>query len=291
MAGVRFKGDGRWCDPCFDDIRFREGGIFNQLSPGDFYYYDGAWRELICAEAGKWKPSDSYCEETECIMTISFTVNDESPTTATATVNVTDGTAPYTYAWSNGQTTQTATGLDKGTAYTITVTDAVGCVANGSVTPNIDILRGLKVEVLYFAQPTGVITDPYYPRINSFGHQCNRAKFEVFANLVSQGVANLNNGGGTIPPDIDEENRPPGYPLGYANSDPLDRYWSKTFTGADAAAIAGPGGKVNFTLTYIGAQTPPHSDACWIRITKDDGTVLASVTVNAFTNYEFDPYA
>jgi len=41
------------------------------------------------------------------------------------------GTAPYTYAWSNGQTTQTITGLTIG-SYSVTVTDANGCNAVGS---------------------------------------------------------------------------------------------------------------------------------------------------------------
>ncbi|MBI3502475.1 MAG: T9SS type A sorting domain-containing protein [Bacteroidetes bacterium] len=40
-----------------------------------------------------------------------------------AAANVSGGTTPYTYQWSNGQTTQTATGLVSGN-YTITVTDA-----------------------------------------------------------------------------------------------------------------------------------------------------------------------
>ncbi len=44
----------------------------------------------------------------------------------TATVNHVSGTGPYTYAWSNGQTTQTATGLGIGN-YTVTVTDSRGC--------------------------------------------------------------------------------------------------------------------------------------------------------------------
>ena len=50
-----------------------------------------------------------------------------------ATVNPTGSTGPYTYLWSNGQTTQTATGLIAGT-YTVTVTSAVGCTVTNTVT-------------------------------------------------------------------------------------------------------------------------------------------------------------
>ncbi|NDB81050.1 hypothetical protein EB155_14415, partial [archaeon] len=50
----------------------------------------------------------------------------------TATVSPTGGTAPYTYAWSNGQNTATATGLSAGT-YTVTVTDANNCTATNSI--------------------------------------------------------------------------------------------------------------------------------------------------------------
>lgn len=54
----------------------------------------------------------------------------------TATVNVTGGVAPFTYAWdaaAANQTTQTATNLCAGT-YDVTVTDANGCTAIGTAT-------------------------------------------------------------------------------------------------------------------------------------------------------------
>ncbi|WP_379092362.1 beta strand repeat-containing protein [Pedobacter sp. UC225_65] len=54
--------------------------------------------------------------------------------TGAASVNVTGGTAPYTYSWSpSGGTAATATGLTAGT-YTVTVTDANGCQLTRSYT-------------------------------------------------------------------------------------------------------------------------------------------------------------
>ncbi|SFT54150.1 gliding motility-associated C-terminal domain-containing protein [Lishizhenia tianjinensis] len=57
--------------------------------------------------------------------------------TGAASVNVTGGTAGYSYSWNTTpvQTTATATGLAAG-SYTCTVTDAVGCTATFSVTIN-----------------------------------------------------------------------------------------------------------------------------------------------------------
>lgn len=52
---------------------------------------------------------------------------------ADGTINSTvfGGTTPYSFAWSNGDTTQNVTGLAAGT-YTVTVTDANGCTASDS---------------------------------------------------------------------------------------------------------------------------------------------------------------
>jgi gliding motility-associated-like protein len=50
-----------------------------------------------------------------------------------ATVNATGGTTPYTYLWSNGQTTSTASNLSAG-YYSVTVTDAKGCTQVAAVT-------------------------------------------------------------------------------------------------------------------------------------------------------------
>ncbi|MDX2360737.1 MAG: HYR domain-containing protein [Crocinitomicaceae bacterium] len=53
----------------------------------------------------------------------------------TATVSISGGVGPYTVEWMDLQTTLTATGLCYGIA-TVTVTDALGCTATGSVVIN-----------------------------------------------------------------------------------------------------------------------------------------------------------
>lgn len=47
--------------------------------------------------------------------------------------NASGGTGPFTYSWSNAATTQTAAGLTAG-AYTVTVTDSVGCSSSATIT-------------------------------------------------------------------------------------------------------------------------------------------------------------
>lgn len=76
----------------------------------------------------------------QVVMTIGFTttdVNCNSGNDGTATVNVTNGNAPFNYTWntSTPQTTQTATTLATGT-YTVTIVDNIGCIGIDSTIVN-----------------------------------------------------------------------------------------------------------------------------------------------------------
>jgi len=62
-----------------------------------------------------------------------------------ATVGMIGGTAPYSYYWSNGQTTSTASGLS-GNVYFVTVTDINGCTATTNI--NISEPDLLEAEIL-----------------------------------------------------------------------------------------------------------------------------------------------
>ncbi len=73
-------------------------------------------------------------------------------TDGTATINANGGTSPYTYLWSNNQTTQTATNLIDGWHY-VSVTDNNGCMVVDSAevtTPNPIILNITGTDISCF---------------------------------------------------------------------------------------------------------------------------------------------
>ena len=75
-----------------------------------------------------------------------------------ASVNVSNGTAPFTYAWSpSGGTASTATGLAAGN-YAVTVTDANGCISSDNVTvtePAPVIAQAVTTSTLCFGSADG----------------------------------------------------------------------------------------------------------------------------------------
>ncbi len=92
--------------------------------------------------------SNSNCDASDQVtisatnpITATISTTDETCAGAndgTATVNPSGGTPPYTYGWNTNlgiQTTSTATGLSAGT-FTVTVTDANGCILTTNVTIN-----------------------------------------------------------------------------------------------------------------------------------------------------------
>ena len=71
--------------------------------------------------------------ELECWVTIDEDIECFGDNTGKLTVSASGGTPGYTYAWSNGANTAMISNLPAGT-YTVTVTDANGCICTKSMT-------------------------------------------------------------------------------------------------------------------------------------------------------------
>ena len=97
-------------------------GIFTGLSSGT---YNIVVRDTnLCSKIGSTIFIDDPSTVTGVLSSISDSLNTGI---GTATVSsVAGGNPPYTYSWSNGGSSATATGLITG-IYTVTVTDASGC--------------------------------------------------------------------------------------------------------------------------------------------------------------------
>lgn len=95
------------------------------------------------------------CQATKCISLVappsmdvvmsSIPVSTDGGSDGTATANVSGGVGPYTYLWSNGGTSSTITNLSYG-IYTVTITDANGCIRLGSVVVNEPRCNGFYVS-------------------------------------------------------------------------------------------------------------------------------------------------
>jgi uncharacterized repeat protein (TIGR01451 family) len=103
----------------------------------------------------------------------------------TATVNVTGGNPPFSYLWSNGQSTNTATGLSSG-VYEVTITDDVtGCF----VTPQLD---SSLYAIIGNSSPVQLTT-------SSVGTTCGNGEVSV---SVSGGTAPYSYFWNTAPPQF-----------------------------------------------------------------------------------------
>jgi len=94
------------------------------------------WQHVIITDSVGCSHQDSILISAipPMLISVSSQTNNEcfGRTTGSATVAVNNGTAPFTYSWSNGDVTDTADSLAAGT-YVVTVTDSSGCIDSLSI--------------------------------------------------------------------------------------------------------------------------------------------------------------
>ena len=132
------------------DCNGNNTGIATAAGSGGNAPYSYAWSNGSMTQTAMNLSAGSYSvtitDEDNCTATaiatitqptalaVTVTTSDESAPGAndgTATANPTGGVSPYSYVWSNVDTTQTIMNLGANT-YSVTVTDANGCTATGS---------------------------------------------------------------------------------------------------------------------------------------------------------------
>ena len=134
---------------CFGDAT----GVIDPVISGGTTPYNYAWSNGSTAAINTGLIAGTYSltvtDGNGCTATYSYTLTEPAAPLSISTTgtnvlcfgdntgsiltNVSGGTAPYSYAWSNGATTANIDNLIAGT-YNLVVTDSKGCVANASVT-------------------------------------------------------------------------------------------------------------------------------------------------------------
>jgi gliding motility-associated-like protein len=125
----------------------------------------------------------------------------------TATATGSAGVGSYTYLWSNGANTQTATGLTAGT-YSVTATDANGCQATGSISlvdPSPIVVGATSTNAICFAGSEGTATaqvsggtPPYTYQWNNGGNQVTINNLPAGSYTVTATDANGCSGSATV---------------------------------------------------------------------------------------------
>ncbi|WP_162927218.1 SprB repeat-containing protein [Flavobacterium anhuiense] len=123
-------------------------GAFNMnvlsLPPATTIYYRAYAQNSIGTSYGN---TVSFTTNSTLSATQSQTIACNGTNNATATVNVSGGKSPYTYAWTNGSTAATATGLEPNITYNVLITDSEQTTIskNFTIVENPAILGGLSV--------------------------------------------------------------------------------------------------------------------------------------------------
>ncbi|MCX6258905.1 MAG: T9SS type A sorting domain-containing protein [Bacteroidia bacterium] len=106
---------------------------FGATSENIYGLYAGNYSVIVTDYYGNTQYASFDVIDPLPIMISGSVVNSYCNTTPSGAINiiVTNGTAPFTYSWSNGETTENITGLGVGD-YSVVVTDANGCSSSAS---------------------------------------------------------------------------------------------------------------------------------------------------------------
>ena len=205
--------------------------------------------------------------------------------TGTATANPAGGTGPFSYAWSDGQTSQTANTLAAGT-YTVTVTDTNGCTQTATATvaynnlPTTTILS--QSDVLCNGGTTGTATAGATGGTGPYGYSWSNSQTGATATGLAAGTytVTVTDANGCVTTQSVNITEPPAITIAV----------SSTLAGCtvnNGTATANPSGGVSpYTYNWSNSQTTQMATALSggiysVTITDSNGcTQTQTVTVN-----------
>ena len=147
---------------CTNESTVLDANVSGGTAPYTYSWSTGSTNSLLSVTAGTYGllVEDQYgCSQYTTVLvtepeqlTIELSSNptsDPNPAVCdgNATVSINFGTPPYSILWSNGETTTTATGLCYG-IHTVTVTDANGCVVEGSTVVSNPLCSSLDAQII-----------------------------------------------------------------------------------------------------------------------------------------------
>ncbi len=196
-------------------------GIISVSATGGTPSYSYVWSDGNTSSSNTNLCSGSYSvtltDNNGCTATNSYTLNDpaalvasissftdllcNNQCTGSATVSVTNGTAPFSYSWSNNNNAQTVNNLCSG-IYTVTVLDASGCTATTSVTisepPALTATIPSLTATLCYGDCNGSATvvvnggTPYYTYNWSSGNSDQATNDQLCAGFVTVTITDAN---------------------------------------------------------------------------------------------------
>ena len=119
----------------------------------------GTYTVVVTDSNGETSTANFTVTEPSVIGVTAVVTDETQGNDAAVDITVTGGTSPYTYSWDNGETTEDLTALTAG-AYTVTVTDANGCIATDTQTPGTTVgvaEESAQIAKIYPNPTTGTI--------------------------------------------------------------------------------------------------------------------------------------
>ncbi len=171
-------------------LTFDDTAIFTSLSAGTYY--------VIANDGGGCTGKTQSCiiKSSTTLSYGFYTINDAGCGVNSGAIYITGltGVAPYTYLWTNGETTQSVTGLTQGN-YSVTVTDSTGCATTQSTTitqvPNVGLGAFISTSPTCFNSDGEVTvfvtggTAPYYYSGSNGETVITFSDSKTFSNLPS----------------------------------------------------------------------------------------------------------